>query len=121
MKSKDILDDLGPLPRIHSREVVVVAAEADFYEQTRDVIYDDMIVATYTDIISGLLRVLVTETKYTHTEQRITEQVMIWKRKHPELTVGEIAGIILREVLSHIKYLVRIERHGDSSRPGGLE
>lgn len=38
-----------------------------------------------------------------------------------KLTYGEIFSILSEIMLSHTKYMIRQERHGDSSTPGDLE
>lgn len=37
-----------------------------------------------------------------------------------KLTYGEKLSVIAEDMATNAKYLIRIERHGDSSKPGGL-
>ena len=49
-------------------------------------------------------------------------QMEFWRsvEKH-ELTYGEVVSIVSEILASAAKYMIREERHGDASKPGGLK
>jgi hypothetical protein len=61
----------------------------------------------------------------TDARLELTEAVIDWRRKHDDLTWGELFSIVGEvlggQVTGLAKYLIREERHGDQDKPGGIE
>jgi hypothetical protein len=74
----------------------------------------------YKDIISALARPLVTADPSVE-EREIIALLAGWRYRNHSLTLGELASMLGEQIMNEAKYLVRVERHGDASKPGALE
>jgi hypothetical protein len=119
VSNKALLEEIGPLPTIHSRESVVHGAERDFYDFESEVI--GKVGTPYVHSISALAAVLNPEEwRNPKLMEEATKFVKAWREKHG-LTDGEVTKIIASRLASDAMYLIRSERHGDSDKPGGIE
>ena len=58
--------------------------------------------------------------------QRALEKAILdWDEEHKDLTTAEHISVVQSAFYSHMshlmRHLIRIERHGDPDKPGGLE
>lgn len=58
-------------------------------------------------------------------ERALADALCEWARSHRHLTLPErisvMAGVLNEEIQSEMRHLIRMERHGDPEKPGGLE
>jgi hypothetical protein len=112
------MTDLGPLPRLHHREVLVREAEQAFLDGYIKLLKEKPDL-TFSDLISGLLRPLLQEVQ-TENELAVQQLSTSWMAASG-LSPGELASLLLNAAAREAKFIIRAERHGNQDQPGGLE
>jgi len=74
---------------------------------------------TYDMLFSALAKPL-RNALITPEELAVEEMVEQWREEYSDITPGELAAILSGHISREAKYCVRVERHGDAGKPGGL-
>jgi hypothetical protein len=65
------------------------------------------------------------EQQCREAESALRKAILDWCEAHPDLTTAEHLRVVHTIFSEHIhgflKHVIRVERHGDGDKPGGLE
>lgn len=78
-----------------------------------------------TDHLDNLPRIHPRETIVRKAQRALESDILEWDKKHKDLTTAEHISVFTSACNSHLshlmKHLIRMERHDDPDKPGGLE